>query len=204
MENLDYNGLKIGLHPEIYEPSEDTFQILNSLNVTPDDRVLELGTGSGIISLECARQGCDVVCTDVNPYAVVVSELNYKNNKNRVSGSIDVRYGDLFSAVDKDELFDVVVFNPPYLPTRKNERVGGSGWFDIAVDGGRSGLFQTYRFLDRIQGFVKPGGRVYFVFSSYSDKEKLNSFLKTKKFDNKVVSSISFDDERLDIYQLKF
>ncbi len=204
MEKITYNNLSIGLHPEIYEPSEDTFQILESLDVKKNDKVLEIGTGSGIIALECARRGCDVVCSDVNPYAVIMSEVNYRSNKDFLSGSVDVRYGDLFSVIKPDECFDVVVFNPPYLPTRLDERVGGSGWFDIAVDGGRGGLFHTFRFLEKIKDFVKVGGCVYFVFSSYSDKGKLKFLLEEKKFESKVVSSYSFDDEKLDIFKLIF
>lgn len=204
MKRINYNDLKISLHPEIYEPSEDTFQIIESLRLDKDEKVLEIGSGSGIIALECARRGCDVVCTDVNPYAVVFSESNYNSNKKLLSGSVDVRYGDLFSAVKENERFDVIIFNPPYLPTRKDERIGGSGWFDIAVDGGRCGLFHTFRFLENIGDYVKSDGRVYFVFSSYSDREKLDNFLKNKDFENKVVSSVSFEDEKLDIYRLMF
>lgn len=192
------------MHPEIYEPSEDTFQILECLDVKKDDAVLEVGSGSGLIALECARRGCDVVCSDVNPYAVIMSEINYKKNQSVLSGSVDIRYGDLLSVLDSDECFDVVVFNPPYLPTKLDERVGGSGWFDIAVDGGFSGLFHTFRFLNDIKDFVKPGGFVYFVYSSYSDEIKLKSFLEEKKFDGRVVSSISFDDEKLDVYKICF
>jgi release factor glutamine methyltransferase len=204
LEKITYKNLSIGLHPEIYEPSEDTFQILECLDVNKDDAVLEVGSGAGLIALECARRGCDVVCSDVNPYAVIMSEINYKNNKSVLSGSVDIRYGDLLSVLDSDECFDVVVFNPPYLPTKLDERVGGSGWFDIAVDGGFSGLFHTFRFLKDIKDFVKPGGFVYFVYSSYSDEIKLKSFLEEKKFEGRVVSSISFDDEKLDVYKICF
>ena len=138
--NLDfkvfhYNGLKIKLHPEVYEPSEDTFQVIEALNIRGDEKILEIGTGSGLISLECARQGARVVSTDINPFACQNLEENYLKNSVLIKGSLWVRKGDLFEPLKENEKFDIVIFNPPYLPTEQKDRVGGSGWFDKAVDG---------------------------------------------------------------------
>lgn len=202
LKKIVYNNLNICLHPEIYEPSEDTFQMLESLDFKGDEKVLEIGTGSGIIALELARQGCDVVCTDVNPYAVIFSELNYKNNKKLVSGSVDIRYGDLLSVINDDECFDLIIFNPPYLPYRIDEKNTGSTWFDIAVNGGIDGLFHTFRFLEEVKKHVKADGKIFFVFSSHSDRNKLNSFLKTNNFKNEIMSSYCFDDEQIDVYKI--
>ena len=202
-KTFHYNGLTIGLHPEVYEPAEDTFQLLDAIKVKKYDSVLEIGTGCGIIALECSRRGTNVVCTDINPHAVEITKSNYLKNKLLLNGKIDVRQGDLFSAVKSDEKFDVIVFNPPYLPTKSDEHVGGSGWFDVATDGGKDGLFFTKKFVLNVSKYLYPGGKAYFVFSSLSDKKKLDKYLFKSKLKTEVVLSHWFNDEQIDIYCLK-
>ena len=194
--------MKIELHSEVYEPAEDTFQLLESIDVKKSDSVFEIGTGCGVIALECARRGADVVCSDVNPFAVELTGRNYSINKSLIIGGFEVRMGDLFSVVKPGEFFDVIVFNPPYLPTKRGDRVGG--WFDVATDGGVSGLVVIERFLGGLKDYVKPCGRVYFVFSSLADRGKLESILGENGLDAKVVLSSNYDDETIDIYCISF
>jgi len=122
-KTFHYGVLTIELHPEVYEPAEDTFQILEAIKLEKDDRVLELGTGCGLIALSCASQGAKVVCTDINPHATALTLRNYQINRPLIKGSIEMRNGDLFSVIRSDELFDIIIFNPPYLPTRAEDRV---------------------------------------------------------------------------------
>ena len=201
---VEYNGLKIQMHPEVYEPAEDTFQILEIINIDKSCRVLEIGTGTGIIALECMRRGGFVVCSDVNPFAVELVKKNYEQNKSILSGSLDVRLGDLFNVVKDDEIFDVVIFNPPYLPTTKDDLVGGLGWFDIAVDGGISGLDVTERFIKKLPGFLGKNGYGLLVFSSLSNRLKLEEIIKNAGFKAKVVLSRLYDDEHIDVYRISF
>jgi release factor glutamine methyltransferase len=204
VKTLDFNGLVLELHPEVYEPAEDSFQLAEAIDVKPNDRVLEIGTGTGIIALECTRRGADVVCSDVNPFAVELVKCNYSRNKSLLTGSLDVRLGDLFTVVGENEKFDVIIFNPPYLPTKKEDLVSGSGWFDIAVDGGTDGLALTEKFINHLQGYLKKNGRAFFVFSSLSDRSKLENIISNAGFKAKVIVSRCFDDEQIDIYYIKY
>jgi len=197
-KTFHYNDLAIEINPEVYDPSEDTFLLLDALVVKAGESVLEIGTGCGLIALECARRGANVVCTDVNPYAVDLAKRNYLRNKSLIERKFEVRTGDLFSVVK--EKFDVVIFNPPYLPTKSEERVGG--WFDVATDGGADGLDLTKRFIGELSNYVNKGGRAYFVFSSLSDQKKLGKYLSG--LNSKVVLSRNFNDETIDIYCIYF
>lgn len=199
-----YNGFAIELNPEIYEPAEDTFQLLEVLDVNECDRVLEIGTGCGIIALECARRGAKVVCTDINPHAVELTQSNYSKNLSLLKGNVEVRCGDLFSVVKPDERFDVVIFNPPYLPTRAKDRIGGSGWFDVATDGGATGLVVTKRFIEGLHEHLTENGRAYFVFSSLSDRKKLDTHLSNARLKSEILLSRQFNDEQIDIYRVHF
>jgi release factor glutamine methyltransferase len=192
------NGFSIESDPEVYEPAEDTFLLLETLDVHPHDSVLELGTGAGLISLDCARRGARVVCSDINPFAVRLTRRNIERNQSLLKGSIEVRQGDLFSILRPSERFDIIVFNPPYLPTKSTERVGG--WFDVAIDGGRDGLLYTRRFLHDLRGHLLENGRAYFIFSTLSSRTSLEKTLKREHLSFKIRARRRFEGEELDVY----
>ena len=196
-----YQKLKINLNKEVYEPAEDTFLLLESINIKPNDEVLEIGTGSGIIALSCAMKGANVICSDINPYAIEITKQNYNENKHLLKGSFEIRQGNLFSVIKSDEKFDIIIFNPPYLPTKKDEKIGGNEWLDIAVNGGKTGLKNTNNFLKQLPNYLKNNAKAYFIYSSLSDKSLMITFLKN--FESKIVKSMSFTDETLHVYMLK-
>ncbi len=80
--------------------------------IPPDASVLDLGCGTGVVSVFAAQQAGRVVAVDINPAAVRCARINALLNG--VEGTVEVREGDLFTPV-ADERFDVIVFNPPYF-----------------------------------------------------------------------------------------
>ena len=199
-----FKGLTIKIHPEVYEPAEDTFQLIEAVEVKEGDTVLEIGTGCGIVALECARIGAEVICSDLNPHAVTLAKQNYLINKSSLKGFVEIRQGDLFSVLNKDEKFDVIIFNPPYLPTQPEDRIGGTGWFDIATDGGVDGLELTKRFIGGLNKHLKKTGHAYFVFSSLSDRKKLDEQIFNAGLKSEVILSCLFSDEQIDVYCIYF
>jgi release factor glutamine methyltransferase len=198
-----YNGLIIETHSEVYNPAEDTFQLLESIKIEKNNFVLELGSGCGIIALSCAKEGADVIATDINPNAIELIKCNFLRNQFNLKGTIEVRIGDLFNPIQAYEKFDVIIFNPPYLPTTSDQKIGGSGWFDLAIDGGLDGLSVTKKFIVNLPKFLKKNGKAYFVFSSLSKKDILEKFLKKNSFDFEIVNTKSFNGETIDIYKIK-
>lgn len=204
VKTFHFKGLTIEIHPEVYEPAEDTFQLIESVEVKEGDTVLEIGTGCGIVALECARIGAEVICSDLNPHAVKLAKRNYLTNKSSLKGSVEIRQGDLFSVLNKDERFDVIIFNPPYLPTQPEDRMGGTGWFDIATDGGVDGLELTKQFIDGLSKHLKKTGHAYFVFSSLSDRKKLDEHIFNAGLKSEIILSRLFNDEQIDVYCIYF
>jgi release factor glutamine methyltransferase len=155
-------GFELVVLPGVLDPawflsSELMVEALGAL-VRAGDRVLDLGTGCGIGALAAARAGAThVVATDIDPVAVRCATINAL-----VAGvAIDVRHGDLFAPV-ADERFDVVAFNPPWLPAAPRE-LSRALRLDPAVPG---------RFAIELARHVLPGGRGVLVLSQSSQPER--------------------------------
>lgn len=118
-------------------------------------KVLDLGTGSGILGLYCAMRGADVTASDVDEVAVTEAGRAAK----RLGVELKLLLSDLFSNVAGK--FDLVLFNPPYLPSKDYE--------DRTVDGGPRGTLLTDRFLNDLPAHLEKGGESLLLFSSLND-----------------------------------
>ena len=200
--SFTFNNLNIYSHTEVYNPAEDTFLLLESIDVTKHDTVFEIGTGSGIIALYCAQLGAKVLCSDINPYAIALVKKNFEQNKDKINGLIDIRKGSLFDVLTPQEQFSLIIFNPPYLPTLEDEYIGGNGWFDKAVSGGKNGLSITKQFLLGLPRHLKENGRAYTICSTRSPKEEFNKNLKINGLKSSIVSTQSFTDESIQVHRI--
>jgi len=196
------NNLEIQTHPEVYDPAEDTFLLLEEIDPHVEDSVFEIGSGTGIIALYCVQEGANVICSDINPFAVDLIKKNYKKNKSQLTGSLEIRKGSLFDVLPKDETFDLIIFNPPYLPTSKEEYVGGNGWFDKAVSGGKNGLETTKPFLQQLPKYLRDDGRSFTIVSSKSPRIEFDQTIKKNNLKSTIVSSQSFTDETLEVHKI--
>jgi release factor glutamine methyltransferase len=154
MTSITYKDKTIQLASHVYEPAEDSFLLVDALleNIRNGDRVLEVGCGSGIVSVFASDIASMVVATDLNPYAVRCATGN----------GVTVVKTDLYAGLKGT--FDLIVFNPPYLPTSKNERLGG--WDDLMLDGGPDGRKTIARFLNGIRELLSQSGQVLLLVSS--------------------------------------
>jgi len=131
-------------------------------------RVLDVGTGSGIQALAAMEVPSvrEIVAVDINPKAVQALEQELKKQKLR---KVEVIQGDLFENVQGH--FNVVIFNAPYLPQDK-------GVEDKAIYGGKKGWEISERFLQNVSNYLFPEGTVLFLFSSLTNKQKIDEILE--------------------------
>jgi len=183
--------LKLVTPPDVYKPAEDTFLLLDNLKVRPGETVLEVGCGNGIVSLTAAQYASRVVATDINPSAVEAAKRNAKLN--RLEGKVKARVGFLFKPVVGDR-FDLIIFNPPYLPQEPKEKIGR---LEMAWSGGSTGREVSNMFIENVRTFLKEGGRVLLIQSSVSAWEKTIGHLKRKGFSVRVLRRRKLDFETL-------
>lgn len=183
MPTVHYKNMIFVVEPEVYEPAEDTFLLANNLDVHEGERVLELGTGCGLLAILAAKAGARVLATDVNLTALKCARKNARAHD--VKKRIEFRLGDLFEPVN-DERFDLIIFNPPYLPVPREEELGTP--LDRAWEGGPDGRAVIDRFLDELPEHLGPRGRILLVQSSLSNVKKTVRQLEEKGFEVEIVS----------------
>jgi len=155
--------------------------------------VLEIGTGSGFIAIQIADKVKKIIATDISKNAIKTAKKNSKLNG--VNAKIDFRIGDLFSPIEHNEKFSLIIFNAPYLPTKENEKIGGD--INYAWDGGLSGRKIISRFIHECPQYMKANGRVLLVQSDLADINSTISEFKKVGLDAKVIAEKKFFFEKI-------
>jgi release factor glutamine methyltransferase len=176
----------------IYDPNDDTFLLLDAaLNeVKKTDKVLEIGTGSGIIAETLLKKARCLVATDINPFATKIARKK----------GINVIRTYLFDGIKGK--FDLVLFNPPYLPINPDflyyeDYNENDKWVNLALDGGPTGQEIIKKFLDDLGRYLSDEGRFLIVISSLTGIENIMDFAESKGFFVNIVREKRIFFERL-------
>jgi release factor glutamine methyltransferase len=178
----------------VYPEREDTLLLLPFARVRAGTTLAEVGAGAGRASLAAARCGARVVATDLNPTA-----LRGLRAEARAEGlDVETVRTDLLSGLGR---FARVLANPPYLPTRPEER-DPDRWTNLALDGGRDGCRVLARLVDGLTGHLAPGASAFVVVSSLQDPRSRAAILarwEARGGRQEVVASRDLEGERLEV-----
>jgi release factor glutamine methyltransferase len=174
----------------IYSPSDDSFLMLDVLSALTVQKkeVLDVGTGSGILGLCCAMRGAKVTITDQDEEA-----LRHAHKAAQTLGvNLTALVSDLFSNISGQ--FDLVIFNPPYLPSTSRE--------DSTVDGGNAGAMLSRKFLEDLGNHLKSDGHALLLVSSLNDPSSL--IAEHSEYAFSVLGKRHLFFEELEVLSLKF
>lgn len=158
--------------------------------VKAKDKVIEIGCGRGLISLEMAKRAQSIIATDINPSAVRLAK----------SYGLDVVRADILNGLKAR--FDLAIFNPPYLPTNEEERT--SEWINYALDGGENGRETINRFLKMLKDHLNPNGRCLLLVSSLSGLDEVKEMARVEGFKIIEVANERYFFEQLYVLKLEF
>ena len=175
----------------VYIPSDDTFLLAENLEIKEGQSVLEIGTGSGLVSMYASLLTDDVTATDINYNALELAEKNFKLNN---IGTIKLAFGDLFEPV-KDRKFDVILFNTPYLPTDSDDIINDD--LNYAFDGGLDGRKVIDRFINQVSNHLNEKGIVQIIQSSLSDNDRTLDMFDRNGFVAEIAESEKFFFEEI-------
>ncbi|MGM9533463.1 peptide chain release factor N(5)-glutamine methyltransferase [Intestinibacter sp.] len=163
--NREFMGLDFFVKEGVLIPRPDTEtlveEIINICNNKTGLNILDIGTGSGAITVSLAKylDKSHVVSVDISDIALEIASKNAISNK--VDERIDFIKSDVFSNVSDETKFDIIVSNPPYI--RKSDISGLDRQVKDfepynALEGGEDGLDFYRRITEESRQFLKQGG----------------------------------------------
>jgi release factor glutamine methyltransferase len=175
----------------VYEPQEDSFLVEKHVQKYALGKVLDMGTGSGILAIAAAKNKNvrEVVAVDVD--GEVIQE--FPQNK-----KINVLKSDLFENVKG--MFDFIMFNPPYLP---QDYINKEKIIDPALYGGDKGYEIVVKFLNQVSNYLTTGGKILLLFSSLTNKKVVDETIIKNLYTFKEIDHLKISFETLYVYLIE-
>jgi release factor glutamine methyltransferase len=163
----EFYSLPLEVSPAVLIPRpESEFVVVEFLEVAralDQPRAVDVGTGSGCLAIACTHQhpSARFVAIDLSSQALEVARRNAE--RHGVADRIAFRVGDLLGPVAGERPFDVIVSNPPYIPTEMMPTLEpGVRDFEphAALDGGPGGLLVVTRLIEQAIPLLRPDGHL--------------------------------------------
>ena len=196
-----YGPHKVRISGRPYEISENIFNpkyyftsefMAKHIRATPEDTVLDMGTGSGIQAITAGYTASKVIAVDINPEAVRSAKRNVRLNG--LENVVSVIEGDLFSSLSPRHEFSVILFTPPYLDGTPKT------YFDRALFDPDKELVS--RFFKEAAGHLRPDGYIQMIYSSIAGPEQVISMAGTYGWNHSIIARAKTFTEEFIIYRL--
>mmetsp|Transcript_22540 Transcript_22540/g.48674 ORF Transcript_22540/g.48674 Transcript_22540/m.48674 type:complete len:246 (-) Transcript_22540:528-1265(-) len=203
----------------VYEPSDDTFLLIDVLSDHAPELLalapavcIEIGAGSGAVITGLARALAHESTTAASPLVSTFLATDVNPAALEATVATAARNGVLVHAVHMDLLcamragcIDVLVFNPPYVPTSMDELVEAEQSHDISAAwaGGPRGRLVLDRLLPSLSKLLSPRGVFYLLGVRENDPSELISILAQSGLCAVIVAERRAQNERLFILRAR-
>ena len=174
-----------------YQPSDDTYLMLDSLAGYRGNSALEIGIGSGIILRELRKGFSLVVGTDID-----FDALSFCNQSNRTV--MDLICCDGVKALASSQKYDLIVSNPPYLPYEDNDTS------DRAIYGGITGSEIAIEFVKSAVNLMSQHGAILILLSSLSNLPQFYDAVASLGLSRRTISTRKLFFESLSVEEIRF
>lgn len=190
------DGYEICLNENVYNPSDDTYLVIDYIKLNREHftgkKVIDIGCGSGALSLYALRNGAShVLAIDINPYAVYATKCTLEANG---INDYDIIRCDKLSCLRNNVTFDIALFNPPYLP---EDMKNCENWIELSWCGGNDGSQVIIETLESLKDINIE--KIVMVISSLTSHEKTIEKLREYFSYVKVANSKRFFFEELNL-----
>ncbi len=177
--STNFMGLQLTIpvgifHPSLFFSTKTMCKWITEQNIQ-NKKILEIGCGSGAISITAAKNGAHVICCDINPTAVKATLNNAKINKVELKS---IR-SDLFECIEATN-FDLILNNPPYYP-KDPANIEEHAW-----NAGHDLAYFKRLFKDAKE-HLATNGKVLLVLSDECNIDLINQIAKKEEFEEKLI-----------------
>jgi methylase of polypeptide subunit release factors len=152
-----------------FRPSTISSLLADALHFKPGSVVVDVGCGSGILSIIAAKLGASKVYgVDAAAETVEVAAANAEAHG--VSDIVEFAQGDMFGPLEEDLRADVVIGDVSGIP---DEIASASGWFPSGLSGGPTGAELPMRMIDESKRLLKKGGRLFLPTGTLQDEKSI-------------------------------
>lgn len=180
----NFYGLDLFVDKRALIPRYETEILVEKILEDPckKDRILDIGSGSGAISLSLAKnlENSKIIGCDISKDCLELSNLNKKSLN---LSNVDFILSDLFSNIEGK--FDLIVSNPPYINKKDYENLDDKLYYEPknALYGGEDGLYFYRQIIKKAKYFLNKNGRIYLEIG-YDQKDPLIKLLKDEGYKN--------------------
>jgi release factor glutamine methyltransferase len=175
-----------------YQPSDDTYLILDSLAGYRGKSALEIGVGSGIILDELCKRFSIVVGTDLD-----LNTLSFCNQSNSMKA--DLICCDGVNALASSQKYDLIVSNPPYLPFNDDNVI----CYDRTIYGGITGSEIAIEFIKSAIYLLSQHGIILILLSSLSNLPQFYSDVASLGLSRRTISKKKLFFESLSVEEIR-
>ncbi len=161
-----FYGLDFDVNKKVLTPRMETEllveRVLGSVKNYKKCTILDVGTGSGAIAVSLAKNSdAAVTAVDVSKSALVTAQANAKKN----AANVEFLHSNLFEGLKRKRKFDIIVSNPPYIPSAEIEKLDRNvRECDplLALDGGEDGLDFYREISSKATARLNNGGMIFY------------------------------------------
>lgn len=155
--------------PATFRPSTISTLLADALDFKPGAVVVDVGTGSGILSIIAAKLGASKVYgVDAADETVEIATANAENHG--VADRVEFAQGDMFDPLDPSLQADVVIGDVSGIP---DDIAVASGWFPSGLSGGPTGAELPMRMIEESKRLLRAGGRLFLPTGSLQDERSI-------------------------------
>ena len=174
-----YDGLELIILKSVFHPaffgSSKVFAGFLKQQPLAGKKLLEVGCGSGLLSLVAAKSGAGVTAVDINPTAIACSRANAQNNHLR----IEVVHSDIFQNLQQ-EAYDIIIVNPPFFEGQAKED-SSYAWYC----GPDFYFFNT--FFRELPNYTEPHSKVWMILSEVCDLKPIKAIAAEHNYQMPII-----------------
>ena len=198
MKKFLFHDLELDIPDDVYYPREDSVLLAEVLDdlMLKNKNCLEMGCGAGLSSIVMAKKEASVTSVDVDVEAVKA----VKHNSDKLSLNITALQSNLFNNIN--DKFDLITFNPPYLPDGQEQYMKYLEDVKHQLFGGKTGREIIEKFLEESKSHLKKNGKILLQISTITGENEVLELCYDFGFRTKILKRKKIPHEELMVIEL--